>query len=364
MRILSPVVAAEEVAPLTASGADELYCGLFPERWYRRWGRGAWPNRRGPGAGNLGSVEEVRRLADAAHSRRVPLYLTLNQQFYPDDQADLLLEIARELAHAGAVDAFVVADPGFMAQLQDELPGCRVFASTVSVALNSGAVRFLTGLGCSRVILSRHLTLHELTRLRAGAPEVELEVLLLNDNCRFEEGLCSTAHSIPGFGVYCATPWQVDVHRVGARLEPPQPIDDPIDRAAWDLALREHRALLRHLTFRGTGGGRAALPLGPCGLCALPELIDLGITSVKIVGREASLYRKLRSVQAVRHLRDLYLGGSDAEAVKEAAVALRSDREGCIAGYSCYYRSARPHRLRAAAAAPSGSTAAVDPETA
>jgi U32 family peptidase len=348
VRILSPVAAPEEVEPLTGSGADELYCGLFPQRWYERWGRAAWPNRRGPGPGNLGSVEEVLRLADAAHAGAgVPLYLTLNQQFYPDDQADLLLEIARELVTAGAVDAFVVTDPGFMTSLRDELPDCRVFASTVSVALNSGAVRFLASLGCSRIILSRHLTLPELSRLRAAAPDVELEVFLLNDNCRFEEGLCSTAHSIPGFGVYCATPWEVSVRRV----DPDGPIDDPEQAAAWHIALDEHREYLRHLTFRGTGGGRTALPLGPCGLCALPDLIDLGISSGKIVGREAGLYRKLRSVQAVRHLRDLYLERGDADAVKAAAVALRSDPEGCAAGYSCYYRSARhlpistaPHR--------------------
>jgi len=336
VRILSPVAALEEVRPLIDSGADELYCGLYPRAWYERWGRGAWPNRRGPGPGNVGTLDELCRLADAAHAGAVPLYVTLNQQFYSDEQAELLLDLARSITDRGAADAFVVTDPGFVALLRQELPTCRVFASTVATALNSGALRFLARLGCSRVILSRHLRLDELAGL-VGRPDVETEVFLLNDNCRFEEGLCSTAHTLPGFGVYCATPWAV----VPRRTDGAAPLD-PKDRAAWDFTLEEHREYLRHLTFRGTGGSHLALPLGPCGLCAIPHLVDLGVTSGKIVGREASPYRKLRSVQAVRFLRDLYLETGDAAETKQQALALRADPDGCAAGYSCYYRSARP----------------------
>lgn len=349
MRILSPVATPEEVQPLLDSGADEFYCGLYPQEWYERWGRGAWPNRRGPGPGNVASVDELCRLADVAHAGSAPLYLTLNQQFYSDEQADVLVGVAGRLLERGAVDAFVVTDPGFMTTLRRRLPGCTLFASTVAVALNAGAVRFLADLGCSRVILSRHLELTELAGLVAAVPDVQTEVFLLNDNCRYEEGLCSTAHTLPGFGVYCATPW-----RTRPRLAGGDPLPHPDDEAAWDFALEEHREYLRHLTFRGTGAGRLALPLGPCGLCALPRLIDLGITSGKIVGREASPYRKLRSVQAVRYLRDLYLETGDADRVKREALSLRSDPEGCAAGYSCYYRSARPTGLIDAPSRPRG----------
>ncbi len=87
------------------------------------------------------------------------------------------------------------------------------------------------------------------------------------------------------------------------------------------------------------------MPLGPCGLCAIPELMDLGIHSGKIVGREANLFRKIRSVQAVRYIRDGYAESGDATAAKSGAVELRGDPTGCAAGYSCYYRSARDRSL-------------------
>jgi U32 family peptidase len=352
MRILSPVAGPEEVEPLVSGGADELYCGLFPQEWYERWGRGSWPNRRGPGPANVETTEELLRLADAAHDpalggRTVPLFVALNQQYYPDDQAELLLELARRITAEGAADAFVVTDPGFLALLHREVPGCTVFSSSVTVALNAGSVRFLSELGAARVILSRHLDLHELAELRRAAPEIDVEVFLLNDNCWFEEGFCSTTHTMPGFGVYCMTPWELHVRREAAAgtHAPPRPIDDPEERARWDFLVEEHRELLRHLGTRGTGGGKAAIPLGPCGLCALPELMELGIGSGKIVGREASLYRKLRSVQSVRYIRDLYAETGDARATKRAAVELRADPDGCSAGYSCYYRGARERDL-------------------
>ena len=68
MHILTPCASPDEVEPLVASGADELYAGLFPDAWYARFGRGAWPNRRGPGPANLQTVEEVIALQRAAHA--------------------------------------------------------------------------------------------------------------------------------------------------------------------------------------------------------------------------------------------------------------------------------------------------------
>lgn len=359
MQILTPVAGPDEVEPLVASGADELYAGIFPDSWYERWGRGAWPNRRGPGPANLRTIEQVVTLQQAAHAtpggpreglRPVPLYLAVNAPFYTDAQADHLVGVLAEAHQAAPVDAFIVTDPGFMALLRERVPDAAVFASTVTVALNAESVRFLAeDLECSRVILSRHLDLREIRAIREAVPDVDLEVFLLNDNCYFEEGFCSTTHTMPGFGVYCMTPWEVQVHRDADGSV----ITDVEERARWDFLLDEHREFIRHLGSRGHGAGPTKMPLGPCGLCAIPELMKLGIHSGKIVGREASLFRKLRSVQAVRYVRDSYgearESGADpksaATEAKRRAIELRGDPAGCAAGYSCYYRPARERDL-------------------
>jgi putative protease len=349
MKILAPLSDASEVAALSQAGADEFFCGLFPTGWFERWGRAAWPNRRGPGPANIEELDDLARLADTVHSYKdkdagdpLPLFVAMNQQFYSDEQAEFLLEQARTIAARGSADALIVTDPGFMALLGQELPELPLFASTVAVALNSESVLFLQDLGCTRVIVSRHLHLEELAALQAALPGVALEVFLLNDNCYFEEGLCSTAHALPGFGVYCMTPWEFEVCRDdhgGA------PLEDPAEKERWDFLIDEHLALQRSLSHQGYGSGNASLPLGPCGLCAIPELIEMGIHSGKIVGREAGLYRKLRSVQAVRHVRDSYLNSRDGRDTRSKAIELRGDPQGCADGFFCYYRSARDRDL-------------------
>jgi putative protease len=348
VKILAPIASAGEAEPLVAAGADEFYAGLFPRGWYARWGRGAWPNRRGPGPANLETIEELETLSAAvraagptARGERPELYVALNQQYYTDTQADFLIDVAAEAADRAGVDAFIVTDPGFGSRLVREVPSARVFASTVGVALNADSAKFFVDLGFSRVILSRHLHLREVERIRVAAPDIELEVFLLNDNCYFEEGFCSTTHTMPGFGVYCMTPWEMRVTRDD---QDGAPLRDPEERARWDFLVEEHREFLRNLAHRGHGSGRTAMPLGPCGLCAIPELMALGIDSGKIVGREAALFRKIRSVQGVRHVRDVSEADS-ASAAKAAAVELRGDPRGCSGGYSCYYREARQRDL-------------------
>jgi len=350
MKILAPLGNESEVAALVQAGADEFFCGLFPTGWFERWGRAGWPNRRGPGPANIEELDDLARLADSVHSHRdsspkqapLPLFVAMNQQFYSDEQAEFLLEQAKTIAARGSADAVIVTDPGFMRLLGEELPQLPIFASTVSVALNSESVLFLQELGCARIIVSRHLHLEELADLQAALPGVQLEVFLLNDNCYFEEGFCSTAHSLPGFGVYCMTPWEFEVCRDdhgGA------PIEDPDEKERWNFLIDEHLALQRSLSHQGYGAGTTSLPLGPCGLCAVPELIEMGIHSGKIVGREAGMYRKIRSVQAVRYVRDSYLETRDGRETRRRALELRGDPQGCADGFFCYYRSARERDL-------------------
>jgi len=345
MKILAPLSDVSEVAALAHAGADEFFCGLFPEGWFERWGRAAWPNRRGPGPANIEHLDDLARLADAVHAQQndgdpLPLFVAMNQQFYSDEQAEFLLEQARTIASRGAADAIIVTDPGLIRLLRRELPQLPIFASTVTVALNAESALFLQELGCERIIVSRHLHLEELAQMQAALPDVQLEVFLLNDNCYFEEGFCSTAHALPGFGVYCMTPWEFEV-----TIDDQSLLEDPEEKERWDFLIEEHLELQRSLSHRGYGQGETSLPLGPCGLCAIPELIDLGIHSGKIVGREAGLYRKLRSVQAVRYVRDTYLDNRDASETKRKALELRGDPKGCADGFFCYYRSARERGL-------------------
>lgn len=311
LELLAPVAAASEVEALEGAGADALYCGLYDEAWAKRWGLAWWPNRRGPGRGNLRTAEQLGELCRAASA---PVYLTLNAPLHNDAQIAALREGAQAWSALG-VAAFVVGDVALLRLLARD--GHRVFASTIAGALNGESARLLVDLGAERVILGRHLRLDEILAIREQAPEVPVEVFGMHDHCRYEEAFCSAAHHLPGWGVWCVGP---------RRREGP----------AWDAAWAQEDALLH----RDAGAVSAQHPTGSCGLCAIPALRDAGVAGFKIVGREAPLVRRFRATQAARVVRD-----AEAGAV-ELAQEIRGDARGCAARAGCLYPEALPPPAR------------------
>ena len=92
--------------------------------------------------------------------------------------------------------------------------------------------------------------------------------------------------------------------------------------------------------FNGNGCGATpkGLPYGPCGLCAIPDFQRIGVSSLKIVGREASPFKKLASVKMVRDIVDRARSGAPRLHVIERAKSLREAPEHCASGFMCYYK--------------------------
>lgn len=315
--LLAPLSAAKEVEPLVRAGATDLYCGLFDRGWARRWGLGAWPNRRGPGPANLGDLDELERAGREAAAAGVRLHLVINAPLLDDGQEAAVTALARKAVAELGVHGLIVAHPGLLRPLA--ATGALITASTLCTVRNAEAALLLGDLGARRIVLSRQLTLAEMRTIRDRTPGLELEAFVLNDACAFEEGSCFTAHALPGSaGPYCLA------NRRASGIS-----------RAWE----RHRAWTDALGVRGFSAG--GLPRGPCGLCALPALAAMGIDGVKVVGREAHPYRKVRSVQMVRHVLDGLETDGPAEATRRA-LALRDDADGCRAGLSCLYPEARP----------------------
>jgi putative protease len=73
-------------------------------------------------------------------------------------------------------------------------------------------------------------------------------------------------------------------------------------------------------------------------LCAIPDFQRIGVASLKIVGREASPFKKLASVKMVRDIVDRVRSGAPKLHVIERARQLRETPEHCASGYMCYYK--------------------------
>jgi len=65
----------------------------------------------------------------------------------------------------------------------------------------------------------------------------------------------------------------------------------------------------------------------------------MGITSLKIAGREASSFRKLASLRLVKTVVDHARSGATPEELVARVRRIRNTPQMCDAGYMCYYRS-------------------------
>lgn len=329
LRIVAPLNLPEEVDPLIEEGADELYCGFLPSTWLDRFSLAVPINRRDSGPGNIRSFDDLRHVVLEAHARKVPVYLALNAQTYTQDQVAFLRDYCRKVTEEADVDGFLVSDPGVMRLLAEWVPNKCIHVSSLAAVHNSMAVEFFKEMGAKRIILPRQITVKEVATIHRLVPEMELEVFILNDGCVLEEGLCSTTH---GAGPFCLTEWQYRFQAVDGR--------SPL--SGKDLEnLQANQQDYRYWVLCNEASGRmttpTGYPMGPCGLCAIPDFQQAGILALKVVGRESPTARKIVSVRITRKIRDLLIRGAAKDEIIAYTLELRQTYEACASGYYCYY---------------------------
>ncbi len=321
MKLLSPVDRIEEVEKIIEAGADELYCGLLTEEWHNKYIAGAISRRPGGGA-NFTTFEGLEGCVALAHSYDIPVFLTLNEHYYTPVQYPFILDYVDRVVDIG-IDGMMVADLALLLTLQQMNihTKIKIIISTGGTTFNSETVRFYQELGASRIILPRHLNLAEIGEIRAEVSDIELEAFILNSRCPNVDGFCTFQHGLadksilPLYQNACLLPYDVSVA-----------IDGDIDenRISWK---RQHIWQMVHVDDH------------PCGACALYELNEMNITSVKIVGRGNATERKIADVQYLRALLDFLQGQKPTrEEFREVAQELYLKTYGrpCRV-YLCYY---------------------------
>ena len=308
MKILAPLKHSAEVKPLLEAGADEFFCGLTPPDWEKHCGQ-AWANRRAPASAGIPDVDDFERAVEAAEGR--PVHVALNAPYYPPGGVEMLVDFGALLLRKGA-SALIVADMELLLAFAEGGLASRIHVSSLATCTNPGSAAFLRDLGVARIVLPRHLTLDEIEKIRV--PGVEFETFLLNDGCVFEEGLCATTHAA---GTFC--------------------LDDGEGTEGMNPEAFERYAFWKWtLTHCGCQTSRG-YPVGPCGLCALPRFLEMGIGSFKVVGREASLARKEKAVEMAARAMRIARGGGAPEEIRRAVIDLRGAAPMCEGAHLCYY---------------------------
>lgn len=209
-------------------------------------------------AGN--SMEDIRRLTEYAHRFGARIFLTLNTILFDNE----LAEAERLLAEAkdAGVDAIIAQDLAVW-----ELTDLPVHASTQCAIRTPEKARLYEGIGASRLVLEREMSLDQIRAIRSSV-NCELEFFVHGALCVCYSGQCYMSERIAG--------------RSANRGECIQAC-----RSLYDLVDEDGNVLVRN---------KALLSLKDYNLKdRLQDLADAGICSLKIEGR-------LKNISYVRNV--------------------------------------------------------------
>lgn len=249
--LLSPAGNWDCARAAVENGADAIYFGLAGFNARMR-------------ADNF-TTADLPELMTYLHQRNVRGYVTMNTLIFADEMEAAESQI-RAIIEAD-VDAAIVQDIGLCQKIRSISPDFPIHASTQMTITSSAGVRFAKELGCQLVVMARECSLKELETIQndlkndpsAGAVEMPLEVFVHGALCVAYSGQCLTSEALGG--------------RSANRGECAQACRMPYEliKDGKSIPLGDQRYLLS--------------PQDLAGLPALPELVRLGMRSLKIEGR-------------------------------------------------------------------------------
>ncbi len=282
--LLAPAGDEESLRAAVAAGADAVYFGL----------RGGFNAR--ARADNF-AAEDLPRIFDFLHQKGVQGFVTFNTLVF-DRELAVAEQALADLARAGA-DAIIVQDLGAARLARAVCPELPLHASTQMTVSSAEAAEIAKGLGVTRVVLPRELSITEITEF-AKHTDLELECFVHGALCVSWSGQCLTSEALQARSANrgqcaqsCRLPYDliVDGRRDTARRDDQlKYLLSPRDLAAWDL---------------------------------LPELLAAGVSCFKIEGRMkgpeyvANVVDKYRrALDAAIELRPSPLTARDAEELR------------------------------------------------
>lgn len=237
--LLSPAGSAEALQAAIQHGCDAVYIG--GQKFSAR-----------ASADNF-TDEQLKWACEYCHVRGKKCYIALNTLCKGSEWRDAIA-YASFLYEIGA-DALILQDVGLANKIHKEYPDLPLHASTQLSASSLEDVSFLQNMGFCRTILSRELSLDEISQIAAGT-SMELEVFVHGAYCVSYSGQCLLSSMIGG--------------RSGNRGRCAQPC-----RLPYTLKQQEEELAKGYLLS----------PKDLQAISILPELEKIGIASIKIEGR-------------------------------------------------------------------------------
>ena len=262
IELLAPAGDLERLKIAFLYGADAVYVGgdLFSLR---------------ANADNF-SLDELREGVELAHSLNKKLYVTVNIVMH-NKELSHILDYLLELDKMG-IDAIIASDPAIIDLALKKTNLC-VHLSTQACTINREAALFWKNLGVERIVLARECSRDDIQDILDNV-DIEIECFVHGAMCSSYSGRCVLSNYLTNR----------DANRGGC---------SQICRWDFDLLDSDFNEIKGEKPFTFCTKDLSMLQY-------VPDMIDMGITSLKIEGRMRSLYYVATVVDIYRRVIDSY----------------------------------------------------------
>ena len=255
IELLSPAGDLERLKVTLLYGADAVYIG--GQQFSLR-----------ANANNF-SIEEIKEGCDFAHKLGKRVHLTLNIVFHNEDM-DGVEDYIKQVVDAG-IDAFIVSDPFLISYIKENYPNVEVHLSTQNSTSNYKSIHFFENVGVDRVVLARELSKREIKDIIEKV-NCDIEVFIHGAMCTCFSGRCALSNYVTNR----------DANRGGCAQ---------VCRFAFE---NENE---KDFTFATKDLNMANY---------IKDMIEIGVTSLKVEGRMRSLYYLATVIGTYRNIIDDY----------------------------------------------------------
>lgn len=259
VEILSPAGDLERLKWALTYGADAVYIGGY--------------NYSLRANANNFSIDEIKEAVTFAHNLNKKVYVTVNILFHNEDLKNLD-DYLMELSNAN-VDAFIVSDMAVIKRINELKLKPELHISTQESSTNKYTIKFWENLGATRVVLGRECSKIDMIDIKENT-NAELEVFIHGAMCTSYSGRCVLSNYVTkrdsnrgGCSQVCRFTFNMDDN-------------NDFQIASKDLSMIDY----------------------------LEDLINIGVSSLKIEGRMRSMYYIATVVDSYKKVRDMVINNT------------------------------------------------------
>jgi putative protease len=240
------------------------------------------------------TLDELSRAIELAHAHHVKVYVACNSFVRNTDIPgiiDLLLAIGKAMP-----DGIIIADPGVLKLALEHAPNIPLHLSTQANTTNIQSTLFWKSLGIKRINVARELPLSDIRQISKESG-LEIEAFVHGAMCIAYSGRCLLSNYLTGRDAnqgMCTHPCR------------------------WRYTVMEETRPDVHLPLMEDDNGSYVFSSKDlCMIDHIPEMIQSGISSLKIEGRMKSIHYLATTIKAYREALDAFYLDPEKYSVKE-----------------------------------------------